>query len=315
MYRNIISISAFAFLSFLSFFPSQLHAQKLFGSLTNAEHQSVSDAWVTFFANQQYVARVKTNSIGYFEFGGLPNGRYDILVQQGPLSRTFMGIRAVEGTPLEIMIDNVHSDVPSLGAHKIADLGVDLNRFDWWAIPIADGFDFPFETGEKKGYYMAREFGEGEHQGEDWNGAPGDDDLGVPLYSIGEGIVIFAGYVGPGWGNVVRVMHNVGTLENALLKESIYAHLEDVHVNSGDLIVRGQQLGTMGNANGKYKAHLHLEVRDIPGLPLGGGYGDLYDFTSATYFIESNRPDYSENALISETEFVKSLEESKPSVQ
>jgi Peptidase family M23 len=289
------------------------NAQTIFGSLTNAEHQSVGSAWVTLFAQQKYVARVLTNDIGYFEFNGLPNGHYDIVIQQGTVNRTLTGIRAVEGVPLELMMDNLHSDQPSLAAHKTADLGVDLDRFDWWAIPIADGFDFPFETGEKRGYYLGREFGEKDHQGEDWNAAAGDDDLGTPLYAVAEGVVIFSGYGGPGWGNVVRILHNVGTLDNAQLKESIYAHLEETHLNVGDLSVRGQQIGTMGNANGRYKAHLHLEIRDVPGLPLGGGYGALTDFSSPTQFIEANRPNYGDSPLISETEFVEGLSEGNTS--
>jgi len=42
----------------------------------------------------------------------------------------------------------------------------------------------------------------------------------------------------------------------------------------GKQLRRGEVLGTVGNANGRYLAHLHFEIRSYPDLEIGGGYAD-----------------------------------------
>ena len=54
--------------------------------------------------------------------------------------------------------------------------------------------------------------------------------------------------------------------------EVMYAHLNSIDVKPMQIVKRGQKIGTIGNANGLYKAHLHWEVRRIIGLGLGAGY-------------------------------------------
>ena len=78
--------------------------------------------------------------------------------------------------------------------------------------PVAGSFDFPVGPPNAKGYYNAQPFGKNDHLGEDWNGRKGgNSDLGDPIYSIADGIVVFAEDAGGGWGNVVRICHNIGT--------------------------------------------------------------------------------------------------------
>jgi len=75
-------------------------------------------------------------------------------------------------------------------------------------IKLANGFDFPVGKPEAQGYYKARGFRSGGHLGEDWDGiGGGDTDLGDPIYSIGDGVVVFARDCHMGWGNVVIVRH------------------------------------------------------------------------------------------------------------
>src|SRR5262245_17826827 len=75
-------------------------------------------------------------------------------------------------------------------------------------VPLADSFDFPVGPPDAAGYRDAQAFGENDHLGEDWNGlGGGDTDLGDPVYSAANGLVLFAEDIGGGWGNVVRVAH------------------------------------------------------------------------------------------------------------
>ena len=98
--------------------------------------------------------------------------------------------------------------------------------------------------------------------GEDWDGiGGGDTDFNDPIYSIGDGIVVFARDVHLGWGNVVIVRHayrESGTVKHI---DSLYGHLNSILVRRGQRVARGQQVGTMGTAHGQYDAHLHLELR------------------------------------------------------
>lgn len=127
---------------------------------------------------------------------------------------------------------------------------------------LADGFDFPVGKPDAEGYYKARGFRPNGHLGEDWNGTGGGNtDLGDPIYSIANGMVVFARDVRKGWGPVVIVRH--AFVEDGKLRtvDSLYGHLLQIMVKEGDQIVKGQQLGTMGNNRGMYAAHLHFEIR------------------------------------------------------
>jgi hypothetical protein len=127
---------------------------------------------------------------------------------------------------------------------------------------LADGFDFPVGKPEAKGYYKARGFRPNGHLGEDWDGlGGGNTDLRDPVYSIGDGVVVFARDVHLGWGNVVIVRHafrEAGTLKNI---DALYGHLNGILVRVGQRVTRGQQLATIGTAHGAYDAHLHFEIR------------------------------------------------------
>jgi murein DD-endopeptidase MepM/ murein hydrolase activator NlpD len=154
------------------------------------------------------------------------------------------------------------------------------------------GFDFPVGPPDAHGYYDAQPFGTNDHLGNDWNGnGGGDSDLGDPVHAIAAGVVSAAGDLGGGWGNVVRVVHvcrEVPGQEQEI--ESLYAHLDTIEVHAGQRVGRGQQLGTIGTAGGQYRAHLHLELRARPGMPLGGGYSkDTTGYLDPSAFIRRHR--------------------------
>jgi murein DD-endopeptidase MepM/ murein hydrolase activator NlpD len=127
---------------------------------------------------------------------------------------------------------------------------------------LADGFDFPVGKPDAQGYYKARGFRSRGHLGEDWDGTKGGDtDLGDPIYSIGDGVVVFARDCHMGWGNVIIVRHTYregGSVKNI---DALYGHLQSMLVHRGQAVGRGQKIATMGNAHGIYDAHLHLEIR------------------------------------------------------
>ena len=126
----------------------------------------------------------------------------------------------------------------------------------------ADGFDFPVGKPDGDGYYRARGYHTNGHLGDDWNGkSGGDTDLGDPVYSIANGVVVFAQSFAHGWGNVVIVRHAYDEGGRTKFADSLYGHLDRILVRVGQHLRRGQQLGTIGTGGGLYAAHLHLEIR------------------------------------------------------
>ena len=157
---------------------------------------------------------------------------------------------------------------------------------------IADGFDFPVGKPEAEGYYKARGFRQGGHVGEDWDGVRGGDtDLRDPIYSIGDGIVVFARDVHLGWGNVIIVRHAYRDNGNVRYVDALYGHLNTMLVGRGQRVSRGQQIATMGTAHGQYDAHLHFEIRknlEI-GMSRSKFQKDFSNYFDPTHFINSHR--------------------------
>jgi murein DD-endopeptidase MepM/ murein hydrolase activator NlpD len=127
---------------------------------------------------------------------------------------------------------------------------------------VADGFDFPVGKPNASGYYRSRGYRANGHLGDDWNGkGGGDTDLGDPVYSVANGLVVFAQDFGHGWGNVVIVRHVFEEEGRPRFVDSLYGHLDRILVRHGQQMRRGQQLGTIGTGGGLYPAHLHFEMR------------------------------------------------------
>lgn len=151
---------------------------------------------------------------------------------------------------------------------------------------ILDGFDFPVGKPDAKKYYDAQPFGKNSHLGEDWNRIDGRD-YGEPVYASANGIVSYYENIGGGWGNVVRIVH---LTSNGKFYETLYAHFETVIVQKGEGVLRGQKIGTIGDADGKYSPHLHFELRDDIHLPVGHGYSRVTTgYINPKEFIKKNR--------------------------
>ncbi len=158
---------------------------------------------------------------------------------------------------------------------------------------LADGFDFPCGKPEGDGYYKARGFWPNGHLGEDWNGTGGgDSDLGDDIYSIGRGVVVLSEDVKVGWGNVVIIRHAYREITGKVeMVDSLYGHLLERKVRVGQLVERGQLVGTMGGNNGMYPVHLHLEVRKnlAIGMNRSRFARDYSNYHSPTAFINAHR--------------------------
>jgi len=147
-----------------------------------------------------------------------------------------------------------------------------LSPIEMASAPMAVRFDVPLGSEHGALVYNAQPFLTNSHLGDDLNGVGGwNSDLGDPVYAVADGLVLFAGWPSDGWGNVVVLLHE---LPDGRMIETFYGHLKNIKVPVGKQLRRGEVLGTVGNANGRYLAHLHFEIRSYPDLEIGGGYAD-----------------------------------------
>ena len=86
------------------------------------------------------------------------------------------------------------------------------------------------------------------HQGIDY-AAP----TGTPAYTIGDGVVEFAGVQG-GYGNTVIVRHGNN-------HSTVYGHLSKIAVRKGQPVQQGQVIGHVGSTGWSTGPHLHFEFR------------------------------------------------------
>ncbi|TXE17465.1 M23 family metallopeptidase [Psychroserpens burtonensis] len=61
-------------------------------------------------------------------------------------------------------------------------------------------------------------------------------------------------------------------------------------VTPNTFIKKGEQIATIGNCDGTYLAHLHLEIRNEIDVEIGAGYSvNITGYLSPTNFINKNR--------------------------
>src|SRR5438270_12047573 len=136
--------------------------------------------------------------------------------------------------------------------------------FELASLPAAKRFDFPLCSEHGALAYNAQRFTQNHHLGDDLNGIGGENsDLGDPIYAVADGRVLLARDGGPGWGNVIIVLHAIEENGARRYVQSYYGHCDEILVDAGDDVRRGQQIATVGTANGQYFAHLHFEMREF----------------------------------------------------
>jgi hypothetical protein len=163
--------------------------------------------------------------------------------------------------------------------------------FELASLPIARRFDFPLGSEHGALAYNAQRFTENHHLGDDLNGIGGENsDLGDPIYAVADGRVLLARDGGPGWGNVIIVLHAIEENGARNYVQSYYGHCEKILVQAGNDVHRGQQIATVGTAGGQYFAHLHFEMRNFITPFIGPGYREKTDgWLNPTDFIVKHR--------------------------
>ena len=78
-------------------------------------------------------------------------------------------------------------------------------------------------------------------------------EVGTPVFAAAAGTVIFSGK-DKGFGNVIRINHRNGF-------ETFYAHLNNMTVHRGQVIKKGQSIGTLGSTGRSIGPHLYYEIR------------------------------------------------------
>jgi len=181
---------------------------------------------------------------------------------------------------------------------------------------ITEGYDSPVGTATERaatqlwppGWRDATGFGEATHPsylanfnsyhtGVDLNvGKGGNDDIGVAVYSIAGGIVIYQADLRP-WGNLTIIKHDPFRSTSGTVVYSRYGHMQNVGVRVGQRVKRGDKIGEIGTGGGRYVAHLHFDIS--PTTILERSPGDwpgrdlkrlLKDYVDPLTFIRSNRP-------------------------
>ncbi len=121
------------------------------------------------------------------------------------------------------------------------------------ALSVLSGYPLPEEAPVQMGYGWQLHPTAGEvvfHSGIDLSAR-----IGTPVLAVGEGVVAFTGSRS-GYGNLVVVNHQSG-------KQTRYAHLSEITVQTGQTVSLGEILGKVGISGepDSDQPHLHFEIR------------------------------------------------------
>jgi murein DD-endopeptidase MepM/ murein hydrolase activator NlpD len=76
---------------------------------------------------------------------------------------------------------------------------------------------------------------------------------GTPIYATADGTVTIASKSFYEYGKYIRINHDFDF-------QTVYAHMDELNVKQGDLVKRGDIIGTVGNTGLSTGSHLHYEV-------------------------------------------------------
>jgi murein DD-endopeptidase MepM/ murein hydrolase activator NlpD len=100
------------------------------------------------------------------------------------------------------------------------------------------------------------------HHGIDIAGA-----IDNPVYASDAGVVVYAGWNNSGYGNLIILDHDNGW-------QTVYGHLDQVLVNCGQSVGKGDEIGLLGTTGNSSGPHLHFEIRK------DGGYVNPWNYVT-----------------------------------
>jgi hypothetical protein len=111
-----------------------------------------------------------------------------------------------------------------------------------WVNPIVGRHEITARFGEAGSNWANR------HTGLDLAASCGTD-----VVAVDNGLVLFAGWGGTAYGNIVKIRHS-GV-------DSWYAHLSRISVTVFQRVTQGQKIGEVGETGNATGCHVHLEAR------------------------------------------------------
>ncbi|WP_245879917.1 M23 family metallopeptidase [Vibrio gangliei] len=79
---------------------------------------------------------------------------------------------------------------------------------------------------------------------------------GTPIFSTADGVVEITRPSNQGYGNMIKIRHAFGFM-------TLYAHLNQFAVKTGQFVEKGDRIGFCGSSGNSTGSHLHYEVRFI----------------------------------------------------
>ncbi len=99
----------------------------------------------------------------------------------------------------------------------------------------------------------------GARWGRNHNGIDISAPVGTAIYAADNGIVTYAAYNNGGYGYMIQIDHGEGIM-------TYYAHCNELLVEEGAVVKKGDLIARVGNTGRSTGAHLHFEVR-VNGTP------------------------------------------------
>lgn len=157
----------------------------------------------------------------------------------GPLMPESLASQAFEDPIMSERFSRLLTDMDRMNVLRIAAVKIP------YSMPVKASHRFTSGFG---GRSDPKNGGHRMHNGIDLAGAQG-----TPVLATGEGTVVFAGRQS-GFGNMIKIRHGFGL-------ETVYAHLNKIHVSEGEQVSLGEHIGDMGTTGRSTGTHLHYEIR------------------------------------------------------
>lgn len=152
------------------------------------------------------------------------------------------------------------SKLVSIPTYQADRLSVDTASLKW-------GDDYDDHTRQMKITYPVPFAGNYKFDGRENVGSHPAVDVkalaGTPLYAIMNGVVEKVSYTEGGFGHHVVIRHDgvpVPQASGTTTLHSGYAHMNDIFVTDGEVVRKGQMIGTVGRTGTATTNHLHFQV-------------------------------------------------------